>query len=270
MDQTTLLLARCFSVAATGLFSYAMIDLVVSDRLKYYLADQKFELLVIIGGVLLALVVILKLRGLVMGVGHSHDHDHDHGGEGHEHGGGVSLWRFIVLSIPLMIILIGLAPAQGLSEAMFEKRMTRSQRDAIATVGASALPPGRRADGEIVSTDARVLEEQGQSANTRAIWESTTTPIRARLAGQFVPDGRFTDRYRLMRIKITCCAADAAPIGVTVLGKVNPEWQYGQWLEITGPVSFAQVDDPKTGKGQFFPVIHQQQVEYTSPKMYLQ
>ncbi len=50
MDRATLLLANVLSLGAAGLFSWSMIDLVVKDTLKFYLADQKFQILVLVGG----------------------------------------------------------------------------------------------------------------------------------------------------------------------------------------------------------------------------
>lgn len=278
MDPTTQLLARTFAVTAGALFSWSMIDLVVRDRLKWYLADQKFEILVVIGGVLLGAVVLLKIRALMIpGTGHSHDHDHDHE-HGHDHGheheghqhGSVSLWRYIVLAFPLMIIVMGLSP-DGISAGNLENRMTRSQREAIAAVTNVTLPPGRSPEGKIVSVDAPELQQAASQPDRRAFWESTTHPVRAKIAGELVPDSRYTDRYRLMRIKLTCCVADASPVGVTVLGEVDPKWNAkGQWLEVVGPVSFFEVANPKTGVPEFYPLIHQQQAKPTTPRVYLQ
>lgn len=300
MDQSTVLLTRWLTVAVGGLFSWAMIDLVYSDRLKYYLADQKFGLLVLGGGVLLALVVLLRLRTLVLAGpgghhhdhdhhhGHDHDHDHhdhdhhhhdhahdhdndhahahDHGDDGHDHN--VSLWRFVVLAAPLMIVLMGLAPL-GLSADAALNRMTKAQREAIASVGAAKLPEGRVAGGRVIDTDARDLQAAANQSSARAYWESTTEPVQARLAGEVLRDTRFRDRYRLTRFKIICCAGDASPMVITVLGDPGPRGDRS-WVEVTGPVSFTEVKDEKTGTSQFFPVVHQQLVEPTHPRDYLQ
>lgn len=294
MDQTTQLLARSFAVVAGGLFSWSMIDLVVSGRLKWYLADDKFEFLVMLGGVLLALVVLLKIRAMaVPGTGHSHDHDHGHDhphDHGHDHGhahdhahshdhahdhdhghshGSVSLWRYIVLSIPLMIILMGLAP-DGISATDLSNRMTRAQREAIASAGTASLPADRKLDGKILLADAPELQHAATQPDLRQYWESSTDPVRVKIAGELMPDPRYTDRYRLMRVKITCCTADAAPVGVTVMGKVDPKWPAGQWLEVVGPVSFFEVNNTQTGRPEFYPLVHQQEVREIAPRVYLQ
>ena len=283
MDQTTLLLARWFSVVIGGLFSWSMIDLVVSGRLQYYLADQKFEILVISGGVALALMALLKCRQLVLAGSGGHDHAHEH--HEHNHGGGscgngdcccdhdhhesVSLWRYIVLVVPLMIVWMGLAP-NGLSADVFSKRMTKAQREAIAAASSAALPEGRKVDtdAEPIDTDMRELQQASQDAVRRQFWETADRPVR--LSGQFVPDNRYTDRYRLMRIRITCCAADATPIDVTVVGEIQSGWQYGEWLEALGVVSFVEVPGGQTQGSKYLPVLHQLHVSVTDPKPYIQ
>ena len=302
MDQSTLLLTRVLAVAYGAAFSYSMIDLVVQDRLKYYLSDQKFTLLVIMGGVLLGLVVLLKIRALTI-PGSGHAHDHDHGDDDHDHG--VSLWRFIVLAMPLAIIFMGLAPT-GLSADVFEKRMTKSQREAISKISDSKLPESRwkwyldqvdaietlkakldeasstqeeplkaaisELDGKMQSrietTSAKVLQADALDSMQRAHWEDENDPRFARISGQFVPAG-YDDRYRLMRIKITCCAADATPVGVSVIGSAKG-WSHGDWLEVVGPVQFFESKDPQTGRSTFLPVVHQITAEPTPPKPYLQ
>lgn len=280
MDATTQLLVRYLAVVFGGLFSWSMIDLVVRNHLRYYLADEKFELLVAVGGILLGLVVLLKFRALLIGRdahahdhshdhGHTHDHDHDHG-DHHSHD--VSLWRYIVLAIPLMIVLMGLAP-RGLSAAALDRRMTREQREAIAAIGNVALPAGRSAAGKMVAANVKELMDAAADPVRREFWESTANPVQARVKGQFVPDARYPDRYRLMRIKITCCAADATPLGVTVIGKPQPGWKYGDWIEVEGPVSFVEVPASKGGASRYIPAIYQQKAIPLSsppPDLYIQ
>jgi uncharacterized membrane protein YcgQ (UPF0703/DUF1980 family) len=297
------MLARSFAVVAGGLFSWSMIDLVVSGNIQYYLADQKFSLLVLVGGVLLGIMVLLKIRALTLGIGHihhdhghhhDHAHAHDHAHHHHEHGPqcahdhaqhhahghdhvhehGVSLWRYMVLSVPLMIILMGLAP-QGLSADIYRQRMSKEQLEAIAAVGNATLPAGRNPNGAEVRETIKQLSEAAQDPGRRAFWESTQKPVVVRTIGQYIPESGYTNRYRLMRIKITCCAADATPVGVLVMGTTDhlpKPPAYGDWLEVVGPVSFVEVPNSRTGLAQYFAVIHQQRSIRTQqpPELYLE
>lgn len=272
MDQTTILLTRWLGVIFGACLSYEMIQLVMQDRLKFYLADQKFQILVIVGGVLLAIIVFLKILLLTGGSAglhhhdHDHGHDHAHGGAGHDHS--PALWRYIVIAFPLMILMMGMAPT-GLSEAAL---MQRSSKDLQEAIGKVKLPPGKKVSGDPVLAQWPELEQSRFDPARREYWNKFENPIR--ISGQFVPASGLDDRYRLMAIKITCCAADATPLGVNVIDTVTnwkeKNWKYGQWLEVVGAVSYSEVKDEKTGQDQFYPVIHAISVETTEAKPYVQ
>jgi hypothetical protein len=168
-----------------------------------------------------------------------------------------------------MMLMMGLVP-RGLSADATLNRMTRGQREAIAAVTTVGLPPGRSEGGDIQITDAKELQAAASQAGAREFWESKDKPVRAKLAGQFLPDSRFQDRYRLTRMKLICCGADLSPMVVTIAGPVDPNWRPEQWLEVTGPVSFVEVPDPKTGVKQYFPMVHQQAWSTVDPKPYIQ
>lgn len=168
-----------------------------------------------------------------------------------------------------MVVGMGLAPA-GLSADAALNRMTRAQKEAIAAVGNANLPAGRKPDGRVIETNARELQEAASQPALREYWESQDEPRRARLAGQVLIDPRFADRYRLTRFRITCCAADASPMVVTVIGAPREGWKDRDWVEVTGPVGFIPVTDSQTGQTQYFPVIYQQIAELCPPKEYLQ
>lgn len=278
MDQTTVLLTRWLGVIFGAGLSYEMIQLVAQNRLQYYLADQKFQLLVIFGGVLLAAIVFLKLLSLSSQAGghhhhhdhghdhgHHHDHGHSHGDNGHDHN--PALWRYIVLAFPMMILLLGMAPT-GLSEDVLMQRSTKDLQEAIGKV---KLPPGKKVAGDPVLAQWQELEQGRFDAAKRDYWNKFDHPIQ--ITGQFVP-ADFDDRYRLMRIKITCCAADATPLGVSVIDTVSDwkqqKWKYGQWIEVIGAVSYTEVPDEATGTTQYYPLVHAISVTMTEPKPYVQ
>jgi uncharacterized repeat protein (TIGR03943 family) len=268
MDRATLLLANALSLGAAGLFSWSMIDLVVQDTLKFYLADQKFQLLVLIGGVLLGLIVLLRLPSL-FGDGSHHHHHHDHDDHAHdhehdEHTHAPSLWRLIILALPIMIIFMGLPPSQ-LSAQGLTNKLSAKDLKALAALGSVQMPAGFEPKGEVVDADWKVLVQAADDPFQRERWQAQAV----RLAGQAVPDRAFPDRYRLMRVKITCCAADAVPLSLTILGPPQNEWKPGEWVEVTGAVNFVEVQS-NTGERAYLPIVYQVQAETTIPRPYLQ
>ena len=272
MDRTTALLANLLSIAAAALFSWMMIDMVVRDTLQFYLADQKFQILVLIGGVLLGIMILLRLPSLFVGSSHQHDHDHDHDGhdhahDDHDHAHTPSLWRLIVLAIPLMILFMGV-PREGFSGVGLTNKLSADDIKAIAAVGNTLMPKDfQPKGGEPRPADWKVLVAAADNPLLRERWEAQVVQI----AGQAVADDRFADRYRLMRVKITCCAADAVPLNITVLGKWDPAWKSGEWIEVVGAVHFIEIDSPDNSRPKsYFPVIYQLQAQPTEPRPYLQ
>lgn len=271
MERTTALLANLLSVAAAALFSWMMIDLVIRNTLQYYLADQKFQILVLIGGVLLAIMVLLRLPSLFGGSSHHHHHDHDGHDHGHDHlhddhTHTPSLWRLIVIAIPLMILFMGV-PREGFSASGLTNKLSAEDIKSIAAVGNTMMPKGFEPKGDPRPADWKVLVAAAEDPLARERWEAQAVQI----AGQAVADPRYVDRYRLMRVKITCCAADAVPLNITVLGNWDPSWKSGEWVEVIGAVHFVEVNSPDgSSPSNFFPVIYQIQAKPTEPRPYLQ
>ena len=82
------------------------------------------------------------------------------------------------------------------------------------------------------------LEKAAYSPGQRQLYEGRVVE----LLGQFQP-GRDAKTFSLVRIKITCCAADAVPLNVLImldphskdsLSKVSPN----QWVKVHGRVEF--------------------------------
>jgi uncharacterized repeat protein (TIGR03943 family) len=240
---------------------------VVQDTLQFYLADQKFQILVLIGGVLLGLVILLKLPSLFGSSSHEHhhhhhDHDHDH----HDHSHAPSLWRLIVLALPLMVLFMGV-PKQGFSAQGLTNKLSADDLKAIAAIGQSGgLPAGLEPKGDPRPADWKVMVAAASDPFQRDHWERQAVQI----VGQAVADPRFADRYRLMRVKITCCAADAVPLSITVLGPFDAKWKSGEWVEVLGVVHFVEFEASDNQQRSFLPVIYQVQAGATLPRPYLQ
>lgn len=265
MDRATLLLANALSLAAAALFSWSMIDLVVQDRLKLYLADQKFQILVMVGGVLLGLIVLLRLPSLFTTDAHHHHHgDEPHAHDHDDHTHAPSLWRLIILALPIMIIFMGLPPNQ-LSAQGLTNKLSAKDLKALAALGSATMPAGFEPKGEVVDADWKVLVAAADDPFKRERWQAQAV----RISGQAVPDRGFADRYRLMRVKITCCAADAVPLSITILGKPSDSWKPAEWVEVTGAVNFVPIES-NTGERAFLPVVYQIQAATTVPRPYLQ
>jgi hypothetical protein len=140
----------------------------------------------------------------------------------------------MVLAPPLMIMLMGLTPKCGFSKIIYDIRMTPEQRAALAAAVTKSLPNERKGslneNLKPIIVTGKQLNEAAVNHNDRAFWESTKDPVRAKIAGQYISDSRYNNKFRLTRMKMTCCANDLTPVVVTVLGAVDNSWKDLEWL----------------------------------------
>jgi uncharacterized repeat protein (TIGR03943 family) len=62
-----------------------------------------------------------------------------------------------------------------------------------------------------------------------------------RVPGQFHSMG--ADQFKVFRLLMFCCAADAVPLSVTVKGTAGPDLKDGNWVEVEGSVRFVKSKD---------------------------
>ena len=82
------------------------------------------------------------------------------------------------------------------------------------------------------------------------------------LIGQLMPDtskGAGENRFKAVRMFMTCCAADARPVATIVEGAAKPELPEMTWIKITGPATFPIENGRRTA------VLKADKVEKTEP-----
>jgi putative membrane protein len=268
MDATTKQIVRALALVINGLFAYVMLEMVMRDRLKHYLNTDIFGWVVTAAAILLGGMVLLRAAvwaaaraGVIKDVAHDccgHDHGHDHSHEQHSHTHEVSLWRLIVVSFPLMLLMAGLVPTR-LSAQSLANRMSDQQRMA-AGMAIESLPAGRNIkDAKFMTATMVELVQASRDPSLREMWESSEKPRAAIVKGQLMRTS-YPNRYQLHREKMTCCAQDAVPVMILVAGNPDKSWPHNEWLEVSGPVSFQK--DPTGG---FTAVLHQVTAEKIEP-----
>lgn len=153
----------------------------------------------------------------------AHAHEHDHGD--HQHRGDLS-WGGVVLVL-LPIILGLLVPPRPLGAAAM------SSRDVSAVALTSAAAPERNDVLAKPKANKNVLDWliEFRSANDPPVF----TGQEARLVGFVYRDERFAaDEFMVSRFVISCCAADAAPLGLVVRWPESGSLAEDQWVEVKG------------------------------------
>ncbi|MFO0801587.1 MAG: hypothetical protein U0791_00500 [Gemmataceae bacterium] len=276
---------QLLTIFVVGLFGAVAILLHTSGRLQYVLAPQ-FRDPVLYGGI--AVVILTVLRAIAVwreagamqkhthdhhhhhdhahshdhghdhvhgpdcnhdhGHDHHHDHGHDHGhGHGHhdhsaeDHGHSHDLaWvfaRMMVLFFPVALFFMGV-PNAGFSQDRINKLLGRD--DALGDVNLAEVA---RKDGTVLSFND--LNDAAMNEDKRRIFEGQT----ALLEGRFK---RLGDKeFSLVRLKMTCCAADTIPLKVRI---ITPYALSGfndlEWVSVKGQIQFISLPG-----GRYIPVI---------------
>ncbi|RSN26774.1 TIGR03943 family protein [Amycolatopsis sp. WAC 04169] len=198
----------------------ALIKIVVDGSYLRYVKPVMAPLLAGAGAVIVALAVIAIVRDIRAAREEAPEEPDTCGG--HQHASR-SPW---LLMLPVLTIFLIAPPALG-SDAV--------NRSGGRTVAAPTRDGTQRIPFPPL-TDEQALGLRFVDVVTRAGWDSagTLTDRTVRLTG-FVVHSKKGKPY-LARINISCCAADAFPIHVSLTGTGFEQYRDDQWLEVTGKV----------------------------------
>lgn len=195
-------------------------------------------------GAALSLLSLLIFRGFLMIPKAAHDCCHDHGcaGDHHDHGEirlGAFSFRTILLLLPLGIILSG----EGINFTMVTVQ-NRGVVDDLAKLPSAnsaasmaEAPSARNSAAGVMPLQIIDMLYALQMPSYREEFEGR----QVELIGQFVPmttGNPKGDRFQAIRMFITCCAADAKPVGVTVQYQRPLRIPEMGWVKIIGKPTF--------------------------------
>lgn len=186
----------------------------LTDAHLAYIRPAMGPILALAGGILVVLGGVVLLRpggtGSTAAVGDAHGHDHT--------GPSRVVWLLVG---PILAIAVVVPRPLG----SFAANRARATIPASSPADLGPLPPpavpGGPVDLSLKDFVGRAVYDQGQSLHGRAV----------RLDGFVTPDVH-GDGFLLTRFVVTCCAADARPIRVTVRGVAPPAAD--TWLQVTG------------------------------------
>ncbi|MGA6222784.1 TIGR03943 family putative permease subunit [Streptomyces umbrinus] len=148
---------------------------------------------------------------------HPHTHTHAH------HEPRIS-W---LLVLPLLALILVAPPALGSYSAMRTGTALQKQ-----PWGFEDLPAGETVRLNLVDYAGRAAYDHGRSLDHRHI----------KIAGLLALDRDGTPY--LVRMALSCCAADAQPVKIGLTGRIPPVLRPDSWLEVTGTYTAKQTKDP--------------------------
>ncbi len=183
--------------------------------------------------------------------GRSHDPEADHAqahGEDHAHGQPLSGLGALLLLLPLLFGAV--IPPRPLGAAALANREINA-----GGLGSAALPQ----TSKLATNDGRKNLLDWLLAFNRTPNPQAFDGQAASVVGFVYRDGRFAgDEFMVSRFIVSCCVADASPVGLIVRWPRTAELTTDQWVEIAGRFSAGQF------AGQPIPVLIADQVTLTS------
>jgi hypothetical protein len=282
-ESDTYYLDQLCLVALSAAFGAVCLSLSTwkSSMLALVLAPQ-FHTYVLFSGILLVGLAVVRGAILWKSAGthaaHDHEHDHDHGncahGECHEHhhehehdhdhahahshvhdhDHDWAPWRYVVLLVPIILFMLGLPnrlpPARGEGFAL-EVAADVTDYVALVASGTDTYAPLVRYAALEGSTPIRLpfkfLEDAATDESDGARKELSGKLVT--IVGQFSPNPANDRQFRLMRLRIKCCAADAVPLKVAIICRESVAGLKADWVEVTGRVEFRKLG------GTIFPIL---------------
>jgi uncharacterized repeat protein (TIGR03943 family) len=205
--------------AISVLVGTVLLRLAFTGTYQRYVRDGMGWLLVGAGVVIVVIGVVSFVRAL-RHTPSADAHDHEHDGEGIGVG-----W---LLLAPIAALLLVAPPTLGSYGVGHSTRV-----DIRAGAGVfDPLPRGRDAvPMNLLEFGQRAYERNGESFNGAAV----------RLTGFMA--GTEADGFLLARYQIACCAADAAPIVVRVVGTSGDPPARDRWMVVTGTFRSGEDED---------------------------
>lgn len=235
------------------LWGAGVLWLAAGGRLSTYL-HPSLQPFTTVAGCLLLLLCVSSIMGLALMHGATVDAchcDHHNHGEEHHHGDGILglLFKSLVLLFPAAVLLSGNADrftATTVSNRGVVQDLTKlpsanaaavkGVRSSSSTPQISPEVPSDRSSGPMPLQAIDMLYAL-QMPSYREEFEGKEVEM----IGQFVPmttGNPKGDRFQLIRMFITCCAADAKPMGVTVQYATPPHLSEMEWIRVTGKATF--------------------------------
>ncbi|NJL92620.1 MAG: TIGR03943 family protein [Anaerolineae bacterium] len=150
------------------------------------------------------------------------------------------LWNWVFLGIVTIPLVLGLGvPARPLSSQAITTELSADVTS--LGLGSSSIP-----SSEIAPEDRNLLDWLRTFAAAPDLYEFEGQPIE--VVGFMYRDARFrgTERFMVVRFTLSCCVADARPIGLVVDSPLGVNFEDDTWVRVRGTVAVQMVDGIET------------------------
>ena len=245
MSPTTERLLKAAILIALGAYLYTRLT---TETVLFYI-NERFVMLTLLAAVGFLLVgASLVLRP---GRDHHHTHQHEHT-HAHDHNHSHVTWLgLLILAVPVIVGI--LVPPQPLGANALENREVN-----VGSLSSIAPPRSNDTRMGIVTGEKNILDWLSEFHDNPD--PAGFTNQAAHIIGFVYRDDRFTpDTFMVSRFIVSCCVADAAPVGLIVQWPDTPTLAGDQWVEVTGHFQ------PGSFDGFTLPVLVAEEIKLTEP-----
>lgn len=243
-------------LVSLGLFLYTRI---LGDTVLYYINERfvTLTLLAAVGLILVGATQLFRPADRDNHDGHEHDHNHASGGEHnhdheHQHEAGRFAWLgLLILTIPVVVGF--LVPPQPLGANALENREIN-----LGDLASIAPPSSNETRMGVIGGERNIIDwlRSFQAEPDPAAFQGQE----AHVIGFVYRDERFAeDSFMVGRFIVSCCVADAAPVGLIVQTPQAGELASDQWIEVSGHFEQGEFD------GFEMPVLIADEIVLTDP-----
>ena len=213
-------IARAKTLILFGMGSYLTL-LIVTGNLDNYI-NQRFAWLVVVGALLFFLLALINLYSSRNPAPHDHEHHHYH-----------ITWD-IVLVVAFPLLLATLIPSRSLGIEAVNGGVSLNP---VGVAGVSRSP-----------LDRNILDwlREFDRAATPAQFNGTPVDV---VGFVYREPSHPEDGFMLARFTLSCCVADAFPIGMPVISARASDLAEGDWLRVSGQLKATAFG------GDFLPVV---------------
>ena len=224
---------KALALIGLGLFLYSRI---YNGTLLYYISER-FAWLTLLAAIGFIIVGASYRYRAAQTHQHEHEPEHDHEDHPHDHAGhqhGNLSWAGLLLVV-LPVILGLFIPPKPLGAAAMSNREI-----SVGSVNSTTAPQTT----QIISRPAGDKNVLDWLIDFRLSQDPTAfADQEAKVIGFVYRDERFdSDTFMVSRFVLSCCAADAAPLGLVVHWPDTTSLTSDQWVEVSGRFQAGEFD----------------------------
>ncbi len=228
--MNTKTIAKVVVFISLGLFLGSRL---LNGTLSYYI-HPRFNILTALTAVGLILVGIAYARRNRQAAPHDDSHHHDHDGHEH-HSHDLSWWGLAILLLPVLLGVFVQPKPLG-ANALANREIN------VGSLTSAQAPESSQLAVIATSGERNILDWLYLFQRSGDMSQFNGEEVH--VIGFVYQDERFdSEQFMVSRFTVSCCVADASPIGLIVQWPETAELQSDEWVEVEGTLQMGKFND---------------------------